>query len=166
MGLRMQFKGPLLDVNLWTGASMNHPYSFHARHIAVASLCTRDLGTKAVMRKDQLAAKLSPAPKSVIESIRRKFSDGGEIRKFHIDLIMTHCCAIAAVIDNFETDIQDLYQDLQADAKIVSSYYQEIGARLRKQKAEGGGGGGSRLLAKLSLPLNFPKMSKGAPKRR
>lgn len=114
--------------------------------------------------KDVLAQALSPAPSSVIENIRRKFSEGGEIRKFHTDLIATHCCALSAIIDNFETEPRDLREDLRLDQRAIAQYFAEIGARMGQVKKAGEAK--AQPVAKLALPLQFPKMSRGAPKRR
>ncbi|KAH6708138.1 RNA polymerase I associated factor, A49-like protein [Verticillium dahliae] len=124
----------------------------------------RQRGTKRVPPRDQLAKNLSPAPQSVIDSIRRKFSDGGEIRKFHMDLIMTHCAALSCIIDNFETKPRDLREDLRLDSKTMNQYFQEIGARIGQRKEPGEAK--AQPVAKLAMPLVFPKMSRGAPKRR
>ncbi|CRK20146.1 hypothetical protein BN1723_017834, partial [Verticillium longisporum] len=113
---------------------------------------------------DQLAKNLSPAPQSVIDSIRRKFSDGGEIRKFHMDLIMTLCAALSCIIDNFETEPRDLREDLRLDSKTMNQYFQEIGAKIGQRKAAGEAK--AQPVAKLAMPLVFPKMSRGAPMRR
>jgi DNA-directed RNA polymerase I subunit RPA49 len=119
--------------------------------------------SKAVPKKDVLAQKLSPAPHSVVESIRRKFSENGVIDKFHSHLLMTHCCALAAIIDNFETDIEDLREDLGIDERAIKQYYAEIGARVVRRKSQEHG---KQIIAKLALPLQFPKQSRGAPARK
>jgi DNA-directed RNA polymerase I subunit RPA49 len=121
-------------------------------------------GTRELPQREKLREALAPAPEAVIENIRRKFSDGGQMRKFHIDLIMTHCCAFACIVDNFEVDTQSLKDDLKTDQKMINQYFHEIGGRVKpvsnKELKT------MTYIAKLSLPLNFPKQRHIAPKRR
>ncbi|KAF4497798.1 DNA-directed RNA polymerase A (I) chain [Fusarium agapanthi] len=121
-------------------------------------------GTRTIAPRDKLREFLAPAPEAVIESIRRKFSDRGEMRKFHVDLLITHCCVFASIIDNFEVDTQNLRDDLKIDQKTMNAYFQEIGGRMKhvinkdtKQQVS---------VARLTLPLSFPKLRQFAPKRR
>lgn len=114
----------------------------------------RDRGTKEVLKKDKLAEELSPAPPPVVESIRRKFSDQGIMRKQHIDLLVTHCCAFACILDNFETNTWDLKEDLGLEQKQMNQYFMEIGAQIKRVKAEGR----TDCKAQLKLPLVFPKI--------
>ncbi|KAL1849645.1 DNA-directed RNA polymerase I subunit rpa49 [Diaporthe australafricana] len=114
----------------------------------------RERGTKEVLKKDKLAEELSPAPPPVVESIRRKFSDQGIMRKQHIDLLVTHCCAFACILDNFETNTWDLKEDLGLEQKQMNQYFMEIGAQIRKAKVEGR----TDCKAQLKLPLVFPKI--------
>ncbi|KAF5027880.1 hypothetical protein F66182_21 [Fusarium sp. NRRL 66182] len=121
-------------------------------------------GTRSVPPRDKLREALSPAPEAVIESIRRKFSDRGEMRKFHIDLLMTHCCVFASIVDNFEVDTQNLRDDLKIDQKTMNAYFHEIGGRVRPVTNKD-----TKItvtVARLTLPLNFPKQRHIAPKRR
>ncbi|KAL2282742.1 hypothetical protein FJTKL_10364 [Diaporthe vaccinii] len=114
----------------------------------------KDRGTRDVLRKDKLTEELAPAPPPVVESIRRKFSDNGVMRKQHVDLLATHCAAFACILDNFETNTWDLKEDLGLDQKQMTQYFMEIGAMMKKVKAEG------RMdsIARLRLPLVFPKI--------
>ncbi|KAM5345392.1 hypothetical protein ACJ41O_011254 [Fusarium nematophilum] len=121
-------------------------------------------GTRSIPPREKLREILAPAPEAVIESIRRKFSDRGEMRKFHIDLLMTHCCVFACIVDNFEVDTQNLRDDLKLDQKVMNGYFHEIGGRVRpvtNKEAKS-----TVFLARLALPLNFPKQRHIAPKRR
>ncbi|KAK4123582.1 hypothetical protein N657DRAFT_572972 [Parathielavia appendiculata] len=121
----------------------------------------RERGTKSIARRDDLREALAPAPEVVIENIRRKFSDNGVMRKAHIDLLMTHCCVFASIIDNFEVDTLDLREDLKLEQKDLNQYFMEIGARVRRAKA----GDKINHIAKLALPLQFPKMRQAAKRR-
>ncbi|KKY33819.1 putative rna polymerase i-like protein [Diaporthe ampelina] len=114
----------------------------------------RDRGTKEVLKKDKLTEELAPAPPPVVEHIRRRFSDGGIMRKQHIDLLATHCCVFACILDNFETNTWDLKEDLGLDQKQMTQYFMEIGATIKKVKAEGR----QDCIARLKLPLVFPKL--------
>lgn len=121
----------------------------------------RERGTKSIARRDDLREALAPAPEVVIENIRRKFSDNGVMRKAHIDLLMTHCCVFASIIDNFEVNTLDLREDLKLEQKQLNQYFLEIGARVKQSKT----GDKVNHLAKLALPLQFPKMRQPAKRR-
>ncbi|KUI65627.1 DNA-directed RNA polymerase I subunit rpa49 [Cytospora mali] len=117
----------------------------------------KDKGSREVLKKDKLIEELSPAPPPVIESIRRKFSDKGIMRKQHVDLLMTHCCVFACILDNFETNTWDLKEDFGLDQKTMTQYFMEIGAKIKRAKVEGR----TDSIAQLKLPLVFPKMRQG-----
>ncbi|KPM36822.1 hypothetical protein AK830_g9762 [Neonectria ditissima] len=121
-------------------------------------------GTRSLPSREKLREFLAPAPEAVIENVRRKFSDSGQMRKFHIDLLITHCCVFASIVDNFEVDTQNLRDDLKTDQKTMNQYFHEIGGRVRpivdKQKKT------TVQMARLALPLSFPKQRHIAPKRR
>jgi DNA-directed RNA polymerase I subunit RPA49 len=114
----------------------------------------KERGTKSIPKRDQLQDKLAPAPKAVIENIRRKFSDSGVMRKLHMDLLFTHCCVFASIIDSFDVDTYDIKEDLKLEQKQMNQYFQEIGAKLRQSKK----GDNTIHYAKLSLPLQFPRL--------
>lgn len=114
----------------------------------------RERGTKEVLKKDKLSEELSPAPPPVVEAIRRRFSDNGIMRKQHVDLLVTHCCAFACILDNFETNTWDLKEDLHLEQKQMNLYFNEIGASIKKVKSEGR----MDCVARLKLPLEFPKI--------
>lgn len=122
----------------------------------------RERGTLNVGKRDKLREVLAPAPEVVIENIRRKFSDNGMMRKQHVDLLMTHCCVFASIIDNFEVNTLDLREDLKLEQKQLNQYFLEIGARMKKSKA----GDNINHIAKLALPLQFPKMRMPPKQRR
>ncbi|KAK4141661.1 RNA polymerase I associated factor, A49-like protein [Dichotomopilus funicola] len=121
----------------------------------------KERGTRSIARRDELRQALAPAPEMVVENIRRKFSDSGVMRKSHIDLLMTHCCVFALIIDNFEMNSVDLREDLKLEQKQLNQYLTEIGARYKLSKA----GDTVQHLAKLSIPLQFPRM-RMPPRRR
>ncbi|KAK0711035.1 RNA polymerase I associated factor, A49-like protein [Lasiosphaeris hirsuta] len=116
----------------------------------------KERGTKKIGSRRQLRELMAPAPEMVIENIRRKFSDNGAMRKTHIDLLMTHCCVFASIIDNFDVNTFDLREDLKIEQKQLSQYFMEVGARMKQVK------NGDKVdhIAKLALPLVFPKIRK------
>jgi len=118
---------------------------------------------RTVASKDELRAAVE-ASETVVEGIRRKFSDKGEMSKFHTDLLITHVCALALIVDNFEVDTYDLREDLKLEVKDIKQYFLEVGARVapanEKQRQALGldkAAAAQRLFAKLKLPLEFPK---------
>lgn len=115
-------------------------------------------GTMRILPKDKLRSSLAGAPENVVDNLRHKFSENGEMRKFHIDLLMTHCCVFASIIDSFDVNTTDLREDLKLEQKQLNQYFMEIGARMRQAKSPGR----TDTVAKLALPLSFPKI----PQRR
>lgn len=111
-------------------------------------------GAKRIAKREKLRELLAPAPEAVIENIRRKFSDNGEMRKIHIDLLMTHCCVFASIIDSFDVNTFDLREDLRIDQKQINQYFHEIGARTRQTRKDDK----TENLARLALPLQFPRL--------
>lgn len=115
----------------------------------------KERGTKSIGKRDELREVMAPAPDIVIENIRRKFSDGGVMRKTHVDLLMTHICVFAMLIDNFEVNTADLREDLKlGEQRQMNQYFMEIGARIKQTKKEGL----TDYVAQLTLPLQFPQM--------
>ncbi|KAI1156022.1 RNA polymerase I associated factor, A49-like protein [Nemania diffusa] len=105
---------------------------------------------------DKLRQLLHPAPEPVIQNIRRKFSSDQLIDKFHRDLLYTYCCALAAILENFEFETSKLRFDLGLDDKQFAQYFREIGGKAKK--ATGAEKGTQVQMAVLSLPLEFPKV--------
>ncbi|KAK5664016.1 hypothetical protein OQA88_230 [Cercophora sp. LCS_1] len=122
----------------------------------------KERGTRMIGKRDVLRSVMTSAPEVVIENIRRKFSDNGVMRKTHVDLLMTHCCVFACIIDNFEVNTLDLREDLKLEQKQLNQYFLEIGARIAQTKKAGKVDN----MAKLALPLQFPKVRQIRQKRR
>lgn len=120
----------------------------------------RDKNTREILKKDKLAEELAPAPPPVIESMRRRFSDKGIIRKQHADLLITHLCVFTLILDNFVSKTWELKEDLKLEQKDMNQYFMEIGARMSKKKDESGNGMTNHI-AVLKLPLVFPKLRVG-----
>ena len=120
-------------------------------------------GTKRIPPRTKLRDILAPAPEAIIQSILRKFSEDGEMRKFHQDLLMTHCCVFGALLDGFTMHMQDLKDDLRVGQKELNEYFHSVGGRVRpvsdkeKGKAKADGPKHLRYIGKLSLPLDFPR---------
>ena len=105
-------------------------------------------------------------PDSVLENIRRRFTscqekELGELRKTHMDMLMTTCCALAAIVDGFEVEMRDLQEDLKMEGKMMGQYFMEIGARIKKSKSSGI----VTRRAELQLPLAFPRVKVPARRR-
>lgn len=133
-------------------------YAYFLQLFLITTRKGKERGTLEILKKDKLQEELSPAPPPVIESIRRKFSDMGIVRRQHADLLRTHLCALACILDNFETDNWDLKEDLKLEQRQMNQYFMEIGARIQKKKVEDGR---TANFAILKLPLVFPKMRQG-----
>lgn len=139
-------------------------YMYFVMQFFMHSTPGKEKGTRKILPREKLKEKMAPAPEAVIENIRRKFSDGGLMRKFHIHLLMTHCCVFAAIVDNFEVDTQHLKADLKVEQKQINSYFQEIGAKIKQVSVKEQGR--TVYLAQLALPLEFPRQRHIVPKRR
>ncbi|OAA71278.1 RNA polymerase I associated factor [Cordyceps fumosorosea ARSEF 2679] len=118
-----------------------------------------------VPTREKLRESLAPAPEAVIENLRRKFSDRGQIRKFHTELLITHICAFACIVDNFEVATHELQLDLGIDDKTMNQYFREIGARIKPVSGREHGGRATSV-ARMTLPLEFPKQRKMKQKQR
>ncbi|KAL2068107.1 hypothetical protein VTL71DRAFT_16205 [Oculimacula yallundae] len=128
-------------------------------------------GVRMLPKRDELKKFLEDMPETVLESIKRKFTEGGTITSFNTDLIRTHLCALACIVDNFEVHTFDLQEDLKLDTKEMSQYFMEIGAKIavlpeadRKKLGLEKSAAAQRKVAKLKLPLDFPKVSFGRRK--
>ncbi|KAF2404383.1 RNA polymerase I associated factor, A49-like protein [Trichodelitschia bisporula] len=113
------------------------------------------------------------AADSLIEGIKRKFTSGSEMTKWHVDKFSMHVAAVTLLIDNFETDIHDIQEDLRIDHKQAAQYFSELGCKIaamtekeranyKLSKAEAG----LHKMAKLRIPLEFPKQRVIPGKRR
>ncbi|KAL8785831.1 MAG: hypothetical protein Q9213_003138 [Squamulea squamosa] len=120
--------------------------------------------------------KLSGWGSDLADGVEKRFSDGGRIlNSWHHDNLLTHICALCITVDpeNFKTDVYDIREDLKLDNKNMRKYFREIGCRIaapteaeRVRWGLGKAEAVSRLVAKLRLPLEFPKMRVIRAKRR
>ncbi|CAK7263639.1 DNA-directed RNA polymerase I subunit rpa49 [Sporothrix epigloea] len=121
----------------------------------------KERGTKRQLPREKLKEQMDGCPDTIVQHIRQRFSDNGTIRKFHMDLLMTHCAAFACILDNYEVDMLDLREDLKLEQKQMSQYFSEIGARIKVVKNEDK----TKHIAKLMLPLRFPKSMRARAKK-
>ena len=109
----------------------------------------------------------------IVNGIAKRFTEGGVVNKWCHDNLITHILALTLVLDNFVTDSHDIREDLKLETKDVPKYYQELGctvalpteterAAMNLKKAEAI----THRLAKLRLPLVFPKMRVPAARKR
>ncbi|CBY01018.1 similar to DNA-directed RNA polymerase I 49 kDa polypeptide [Plenodomus lingam JN3] len=120
------------------------------------------------------AAMGDDTPAGCVLAIRRKFaSENGDMPRWNIDNLMTHIAAAALIVDDHEVDINDLREDLKLENKEIKQYFLELGCKLsaptqtdmakwKLTKAESA----NHFIAKLKLPLRFPKVGGARQKRR
>ncbi|KAF2639030.1 DNA-directed RNA polymeras-like protein I 49 kDa polypeptide [Massarina eburnea CBS 473.64] len=140
------------------------------------SLSVRGKGPKRVPPKDKLETLMGgdEVGDAVVQAIRRRFaSENNDLTRWHTDNMMTHICAAALIVDGFEVDVNDLRNDLRAENKDIKQYFAELGCRVvaptetdltkyKLTKAEKA----NHFIAKLKLPLQFPKLKNAGAKRR
>ena len=109
----------------------------------------------------------------IVNGLARRFTEGSIVNKWNHDNLITHILALTLVLDNFITDSHDIREDLKLETKNISKYYLELGCTvalptetertaLNLKKAEAI----TRRLAKLRLPLVFPKMRLPAARKK
>ncbi|KAL1969006.1 hypothetical protein VTN77DRAFT_840 [Rasamsonia byssochlamydoides] len=136
----------------------------------------------------------SQLPDPVIDAIRRKFApQGGLVSRTEFTLLHTTICALSLHIpptpardggssslggnapNELATDPSDLRDDLRLDNPTVTQYFRELGCRIDKPResefAKWGIKGGkveaaARRIARLRVPVEFPKVSRGGGSRR
>ena len=120
---------------------------------------------KMLPKREEMKMIAGGMPEPVIENARRQFSTDGMMNKHQNDLLTTHICAIACLIDNYGVDLYDLQMDLGLEVKAMSQYFQEIGAKVgalpeqyKKDLGLSKAVAAQRRFAKLKLPLEFPKI--------
>ena len=94
--------------------------------------------------------------------------------KWDVDNMISHLAALSLYVDNFVTNITDLKDDLRLESNAMVDHFRELGCRvtsmndsdrinLRVSSSESKG----QRMAKLIIPLDFPKIeAKGNKKRR
>jgi DNA-directed RNA polymerase I subunit RPA49 len=120
---------------------------------------------KMLPRREQMKEIAGGMPEPVIENARRHFSTDGAVSKYQVDLLSTHICALACLVDNYTVEMYDLQSDLRLETRGMSQYFKEIGAKIsalpearRKELGLDKATATQRKIAKLNLPLEFPKV--------
>ncbi|RAR14300.1 RNA polymerase I associated factor, A49-like protein [Stemphylium lycopersici] len=121
------------------------------------------------------AAMGEDTPAGCVMAIRRKFAPEGnsEMPRWNVDNLMTHIAAAALIVDDYAVDVNDLREDLKLENKEIKQYFAELGCKLaaptqtdltnmKLTKAESA----NHFIAKLKLPLTFPKVGGARPKKR
>lgn len=131
-------------------------------------------------------------PDSVIDAVRRRFApSGGMLSKHDLTLLHTTVCALSLHIppqpakdggssslggngpNELATDPADLRDDLRLDSNTVHQYFRELGCRIdRPRESEfakwnikgGRAEAAARRVVRLRIPVEFPKVSRGARK--
>ncbi|KAL8713754.1 MAG: hypothetical protein Q9220_002280 [cf. Caloplaca sp. 1 TL-2023] len=123
-------------------------------------------GMRKIPHPEKLQEKLGSWASSLIDAVGDRFSEGGKnLSRWHYDKLFMHICALAMTVDGFTTDVNDIKEDLRLENKEIGKYFREIGAsvgamtesegkRMGVGKAEAKG----RVVAKLRIPLEFPKL--------
>lgn len=144
---------------------------------------------KLPQRSDLKSAMPENTPDSLLDNLRRTFVTGGAGALTPQDLTLLHTtiCALTLHIppalgngpNELATDIADIRDDLRLDADAAQKYFRELGCRVdkpREAEAEKWGVGkkgavksnkavlASMRIARLRLPLEFPKIGRGARK--
>ncbi|KAL5043977.1 hypothetical protein BDW71DRAFT_186913 [Aspergillus fruticulosus] len=143
---------------------------------------------------DDLASPQATIPDPIIDGIRRKFAPGGStVSKNDITLLETTICALTLHLppqpvrdgvptpnggnapNEMATDPSDLRDDLQLDNAKITQYFRELGCRVDKPRetefAKFGIRGGkaeaaTRRVARLRIPVDFPKVSRAGVSKR
>ncbi|KAJ5240938.1 uncharacterized protein N7469_002529 [Penicillium citrinum] len=131
-------------------------------------------------------------PDSVVDNVRRRFApNGGFLSKHDLTLLHTTICALSLHIppqpaqdggssslggnspNELATDPADLRDDLRLDSNTIQQYFRELGCRIdrpretefKKWNIKGGRAEAhARRVARLKIPLEFPKVSRGGKK--
>lgn len=112
-------------------------------------------------------------PPAVFGQMKRKFAQNGTVTKFDLDLLLTTACVLSLMIDSYEVDTFDLRDDLRLEAKEMTTYFREVGAKdvaMGKEAIQKAGltkaEAAQRKIAKLRLPLVFPQAGVGRNKKK
>ncbi|KAL8997273.1 MAG: hypothetical protein Q9169_003415 [Polycauliona sp. 2 TL-2023] len=131
-----------------------------------------------IPQRAHLSQKLGHWGSELVDGIIKRFADPNDanddntnrkikLNTWHHDNLLTHICALCLVVEpeNFQTDMYDIREDLKLDNKDIRKYFKEIGCRImapsdaeRTRWGLGKNEAGAHQVAKLRLPLEFPKM--------
>jgi len=123
-------------------------------------------GGRKLPARDILKTKLNISD-ALLDIVKKRFTDGNEMTKWHVDHLITHLAVLSLIVDNFETDTFDLREDLGLKPAEMRKYYQQVGAKFsaptERERAKMGISkpeGSTHHIARLTLPLQFPKQTK------
>ncbi|KAI7526848.1 RNA polymerase I associated factor, A49-like protein, partial [Hortaea werneckii] len=124
---------------------------------------------KKVPKKEILSKKMDKWPETLVDLVRRRFSNPqNELPKWHQDNLYTHMAALTLYIDGWTTNTTDLKEDLRIENRQITQYFNELGCRVgpltEKERERLGvpkAVAGSMRMARLKLPLDFPKPRAG-----
>lgn len=142
--------------------------------------------------KDEEDSNTELLPDAVVDAVRRRFApQGGFLSKHDLTLLHTTICALTFHIppqpakdggssslggnspNELATDPSDLRDDLRLDSNTIQQYFRELGARIDKPRESefnkwnikgGKAEAAARRIARLRIPLEFPKVSRGGRK--
>ncbi|PKX96820.1 DNA-directed RNA polymerase I subunit RPA49 [Aspergillus novofumigatus IBT 16806] len=115
-------------------------------------------------------------PDPVIDAIRRKFApQGSHLTKNDLTFLHTTICALSLHIPRspprtLATDPADLRDDLRIESATILQYFRELGCRVDKPRESefakwnikgGKAEAAARRIARLKIPVEFPKVSRG-----
>ena len=124
---------------------------------------------KKVPKKEVMQKKLADWPEALVDSVRRRFATANnELPKWNMDNLYTHMCALSLFVDGWASDTQALKDDLRMENKEITVYFRELGCKVvaltdkeREQKGFTRAQAARVKMAKLRLPLDFPKARVG-----
>lgn len=133
------------------------------------ALQTAGRAGKKVPKKEVLQKKLADWPDNLVDSVRRRFATpANELPKWNMDNLFTHICALTLFVDGWTTDTTNLRDDLKMENKEIQQYFRELGCKvgpLTEKERETRGLKKAQAaqvrVAKLRLPLDFPKARSG-----
>jgi DNA-directed RNA polymerase I subunit RPA49 len=133
-----------------------------------AALATAGKGKK-VPKKEVMDRKMAPWPEALVSNIRHRFADqSNDFPQFYLQRLYTHICALALYIDGFATDTRDLREDLKLEQREIVQYFRELGCKIlaptdkeRSERDIKKAEASTIKMAKLKLPLDFPKVRTG-----
>lgn len=122
-----------------------------------------------VPKKEVMQKRLAEWPEALVDSVRRRFAtSSNELPKWNMDNLYTHMCALSLFVDGWTSDIQALREDLRMENKEITQYYKELGCKVnsltdkeREQRGLTKGQSAQTRIARLRLPLDFPKPRAG-----
>ncbi|KAL8947583.1 MAG: hypothetical protein Q9222_006151 [Ikaeria aurantiellina] len=131
-------------------------------------------GARKIPDREKLREKLGSWGSSLVDAVADRFSEGGRnLSRWHLEKLIMHICALTMIVDGFTTDVSDIKDDLRLENKEIGKYFREIGARVAAMTESEGTKLGlskaeakARVVARLKIPLEFPKMRVVKGKRR